>query len=348
MPTLRLATRGSLLARTQSQLVADLLAPHLPPGATIELLPITTTGDRLSASLASPPNPPTPQLSALNLQHSPPTFDKGLFTKELDEALLSGAADFAVHSAKDLPTHRPPGLLLAATPPREDPRDVWIAKDALTPEKLPPGATVGTTSLRRRAQLLARRPDLAVIPLRGNIDTRLRKVAAGADGIVATFLAAAGLHRTGLLPPTALPLPTDQFIPAAGQGTLAIECRADHANLRALLAYIHDPIAFACLTFERRLIADLAGSCLAPIGVIAAPRGIVADQRQPGYLVRAIVATPDGQHSARAALLTPDDHPDALHALSPLLLRTLESRGAREILAPSSPPPPPRQTENAP
>ncbi len=332
MPTLRLATRGSLLARTQSQLVADLLAPHLPPGTTIELLPLTTTGDRLSASLASPPNPPTAQDSALSTQDS----NKGLFTRELDEALLANRADFAVHSAKDLPTHRPPGLVLAATPVREDPRDVWIAKEGLSLEELPAGATVGTTSLRRRAQLLARRPDLAVIPLRGNIDTRLRKVASGAEGIAATFLAAAGLNRTGLLPPTAIALPTDQFVPAAGQGTLAIECRADHADLRALLAAIHDPISFACLTFERRLIGGLAGSCLAPIGVIAAPRGTVNGQRQPGYLVRAIVASPDGRQVARAALMTQDDHPDALHALSPLLLQTLESRGARQILAASA------------
>ncbi len=324
-PLLRLATRGSLLARTQSQLVADLLAPRLPPGTRIELLPLTTTGDRLSARLAAPAATPGPT--------PPAAFDKGLFTKELDEALLAGVADFAVHSAKDLPVLRPVGLALAATPPREDPRDVWIGTGGVPLDALPAGARVGTTSLRRRAQLLALRPDLDIRPLRGNIDTRLRKVAAGADGIRGTFLAAAGLNRTGLLPVGAQLLPVDRFVPAAGQGTLAIETRAEDAPLRALLAHIHDPLVAACLAFERRLVAALNGSCLAPIGVIAQPRGIVEGVRQPGYLVRGIVASPDGRQIARAVLMAQEDTFAALDDLSPLLLRTLESRGAREILA---------------
>ncbi|HVX86209.1 MAG TPA: hydroxymethylbilane synthase [Phycisphaerae bacterium] len=316
-PILRLATRGSLLARTQSAQVADLLRPHLPPGVRIELVTITTSGDR---------------------QADRPLQDaggKGLFVKELDEALLAGAADFAVHSAKDLPVERSPDLLIAATPAREDPRDVWIGRGGLAIDALPPGALVGTVSLRRQAQLLARRPDLRVAPLRGNIDTRLRKVAEGVGGIAGTFLAAAGLRRSGLWPPDAAALPTDEFVPAAGQGTLAIEARRSDAALLEVLDKVHDPLTANCLMFERRLVGALAGNCLAPIGVVAQPRGIVDGRRQPGYLVRALVASPDGRQMARATLMAQEDDPAALDALGPLLLRTLEARGAREILAQS-------------
>ena len=307
--TLRLGTRGSLLARTQSQLLADSLTPFLPSGHTIQLVTITTSGDK---------------------QQDKPLQDsggKGLFVKEIDEALLAGTVDFTVHSAKDLPADRPPHLTIAATPTREDPRDVWIGKDGITIKELPPGSRVGTASLRRQSQLLATRPDLLVVPLRGNIDTRLRKVAEGADGISGTFLAAAGLNRTRLLPTHAVHLPTDKFIPAAGQGTLAIEARAADTPLLALLANLHDPITAACLSFERRVIAALAGNCFAPIGVCAQPR-----QNDPGWLVRAIVASPDGKHIARCALMSQDPDISALHALAPLMLETLAKRGAHQIL----------------
>jgi hydroxymethylbilane synthase len=314
-PILRLATRGSFLARTQSAQVAELLRPHLPAGVSIELVTITTSGDR---------------------QADRPLQDaggKGLFVKELDEALLSGAADFAVHSAKDLPVERSAELVIAATPAREDPRDVWIGRGGVSIDDLPPGSLVGTVSLRRQAQLLSRRPDLRVAPLRGNIDTRLRKVAQGEGGIAGTFLAAAGLRRAGLWPPEAMPLETDQFVPAAGQGILAIEARRADAALLQVLARIHDRVTAACLSLERGLIASLAGNCLAPIGVVAQPRGVVEGRRQPGYLVRALVATPDGRQMARAALMAQQDEIAALEALGPLLLQTLERRGAREILA---------------
>jgi len=308
LPTiLRLGTRGSLLARTQSQLIADLLAPHLPPGGghSIQLITITTSGDK---------------------QQDKPLQDsggKGLFVKELDEALLDNRVDFTVHSAKDLPAERHPSLIIAATPKREDPRDVWIGKDGLSIDQLPKAARVGTASLRRQSQLLAKRPYLQVIPLRGNIDTRLRKVAEGTDGISGTFLAAAGLNRTKLLPPSAILLPTDQFIPAAGQGTLAIEARAADAPLISLLQKIHDSLAAAALTFERRIIATLAGNCLAPIGVCAEPR-----ESNPGWIVRAIVASPDGTRIARSTLMG-----QSLDDLAPHLLDTLKQRGAHDILA---------------
>ncbi|HUO08175.1 MAG TPA: hydroxymethylbilane synthase [Phycisphaerae bacterium] len=311
LPTiLRLGTRGSLLARTQSQLVADTLKPFLPPGHSIELVTITTSGDK---------------------QQDKPLQDsggKGLFVKELDESILAGHVDFTVHSAKDVPAERHESLIIAATPKREDPRDLWIGKDGITIENLPQGAPVGTASLRRQAQLLARRPDLHILPLRGNIDTRLRKVAEGRDGIFGTFLAAAGLKRTGLVPAHAVFLETDKFIPAAGQGTLAIEARRLDPALIALLQNIHDPVTAACLHFERQIVAALAGNCLAPIGVCAQPRAT-----DPGWIVRAIVASPDGTKVARATLMSQKPGTATLEELQPILLQTLLNRGAKEILS---------------
>lgn len=315
--TLRLGTRGSLLARLQSQQVADLLAPHFPGSIALEI--ITTAGDRdTSRSLTA-------------------SGGKGLFVKEIEEALLEGRIDLAVHSAKDMPAEIPPGLRIACTPRRELPNDVWIGYQGQTIAQLPPGARVGTTSLRRQAQLLAMRPNLQTCVFRGNIDTRLRKVAAGpgADGlgVYGTFLAAAGLRRAGLMPTDARLLPTDQFIPAAGQGTLAVECRAADAPVVALLQKIHDQQTYAALTLERQVVQAFAASCLAPIGVCAEPRGVVDEITQHGWIARAIIATPDGKASARAALLTDDPTPEGLATLRPLLIETLERRGARGILA---------------
>ena len=306
---IRLGTRGSLLARTQSGLVAEALKPFLPRGCAVELVTITTSGDR---------------------QQDKPLQDsggKGLFVKELDEALLERRVDFTVHSAKDLPAERDDGLVIAATPKREDPRDVWVGKDGVRIEELPSGAVVGTASLRRQAQLLARRGALNVMPLRGNIATRLRKVAEGAGGISGTFLAAAGLKRTGLLPAHAVFLETDKFIPAAGQGTLAIEARRSDGALLELLGKIHDETAAACLEFERRVIGKLAGNCLAPIGVCAQPRA-----NDPGWIVRAIVATPDGKRVARATLMAQEEGAGALSGLEGLLIEPWQGRGALEIL----------------
>ena len=255
--------------------------------------------------------------------------------KELDEAIIERRVDFTVHSAKDLPAERDDALVIAATPKREDPRDVWIGRDGVKIEELPAGAVVGTASLRRQAQLLARRPELKVIPLRGNIDTRLKKVAEGAGGISGTFLAAAGLKRTGLLPGHAVFMETDKFIPAAGQGTLAIEARRADGPLLELLGKIHDETAAACLEFERRVIGELAGNCLAPIGVCAQPRA-----NDPGWIVRAIVASPDGKRIARAALMEVAGGSEALFGLHGLLMETLKRRGAKEILQITAPFPP--------
>ncbi len=334
--TIRLGTRGSLLARTQSQLVADLLTPHLRalnPSSHIELVTITTSGDHPQTGPLPPP------LSA--------SGGKGLFTKELEQALLENTIDFAVHSAKDLPTLIPPGLLLAATPQRELPNDIWIGHKDLRIDQIPHGALVGTTSLRRQAQLLALRPDVTTVPLRGNIDTRLRKVAHAEGGIAGTFLAAAGLRRTNLLPPNALQLPTDQFIPAAGQGTLALECRAADLFTRQLLATVHDAQTFMSLEFERAIIAALAGSCLAPIAVCAEPTPpSESPPLHTGWIVRALVASPDGKNVARATLTTED--PAGLRRCNPCSCKHLSAVRARHS-NPSRPPttPPPTPTVTA-
>ncbi len=300
------------MARTQSGLVAEWLRPFLPSGHSIELVTIVTSGDK---------------------QQDKPLQDsggKGLFVKELDEAMVREEVDFTVHSAKDLPAgggEREERLVIAAVPRREDPRDVWVGRGGVKVGELPGGAVVGTASLRRQAQLLGRRPDLRVIPLRGNIDTRLRKVAEGFEGISGTFLAAAGLKRTGLMPAGAVFLETDKFIPAAGQGALAIEARRGDSALLELLGKIHDETAVACLEFERRVIGQLAGNCLAPIGVCAEPRA-----NDPGWIVRAIVATPDGKRVARATLMSQEEGLGALLGLEGLLMETLRKRGASEIL----------------
>ncbi|MGC8551551.1 MAG: hydroxymethylbilane synthase [Phycisphaerae bacterium] len=303
---IRLGTRGSLLAVTQSKAVAAMLAPLLAD-KTIELLTITTSGDKQTDK----------PLAA--------TGGKGLFVKEIEEQLSDGRIDLAVHSAKDLPMEIPADLQIIAAPSRETPNDVWIGHKACTIQNLPQGACVGTSSMRRQAQLLALRQDLVVIPLRGNIDTRLRKVS---DGVVAgTFLAAAGLKRTNLLPPQAEMMPTDQFIPAAGQGTLAIQIRRNDAELASLLKHLNHAPTKASLAFERAIVRRLAGNCLAPIGVCAEPRA-----NEGGWIVRAFIATPDGRQCARAALLTDDASTNGLNALFEPLLQALMGRGAGAIM----------------
>jgi hydroxymethylbilane synthase len=313
---LRLGTRGSLLARTQSGLIAALLQPHLPVGCSIELVTITTSGDKQQEGRLQ-------EMGGVGGGGG-----KGLFVKEIDEALLEGRVDFAVHSAKDLPMERPAGLTIACTPKREDPRDMWVGRDGITIDALPTGAKVGTASLRRQSQLLSWRPDVSVVTLRGNIDTRLKKVATGVDGISGTFLAASGLIRAGLVPAHAAFLPVDKYVPAAGQGTLAIEARAQDGAIQSLLAKIHDSTTAACLAFERSIVKALAGSCLAPIGVCAQPR-----EQEPGWIVRALVASPDGKAAARCALMAQSADVAALHGLRDTMLKTLAARGAMEILA---------------
>ena len=239
-----LATRRSPLARAQTELVRSALAAA---GAEVEILSLVTSGDRWSAE-------------------GGPTPDQGVFVKELEEALLDGRADLAVHSAKDLPADLPDGLSILATPPRADPRDVLI-RPAGGLDGLREGARVGTGSPRRAAQLLAERPDLEVVPIRGNVDTRLRKLDEGVtDAIV---LAAAGLERLGLTPEGVEPLPVDRFVPAPGQGALAIEGRSARQDLIDLLASLTDRDVATCLQAERGVLRALGGGCREPIGAHA-------------------------------------------------------------------------------
>ncbi len=192
---------------------------------------------------------------------------KGLFTKEIEEALLSGAARFAVHSMKDMPAESPPGLVTAAIPPREDPRDAFISFVAETPWDLPSGARVGTASVRRAAQLLARRPDLETVTLRGNVGTRIDKLERGEAE--ATFLALAGLNRLSFEDHATTIMAVDEMLPAVGQGALCVQTREDDAEAREIAAVFNCPRTSACVAIERAFLAGLDGSCRTPIAGLA-------------------------------------------------------------------------------
>ncbi len=269
-PLLRLGTRGSKLALVQANLVRDALAaahPALAASDAIEIVVIKTTGDAIQDRPLSEAG------------------GKGLFVKEIEEALFSKRIDIAVHSMKDMPTAQPAGLGIAAFLPRQDARDVLIAGDVTRIADLKPGALVGTAALRRRAQLLHLRPDLKIVTLRGNVDTRLRKCQAGE--VEATILALAGLNRLGLSH-VGTPIPESEMLPAVGPGAVCIECRLDDAGARAWLATIdHAPTAI-CVSAEHALLAVLDGSCRTPI---AGHATLGAD----GALhLRGQIARPDG------------------------------------------------------
>jgi hydroxymethylbilane synthase len=243
-----IGTRGSALARWQAEWVkARLQAAH--PGLDVSLAIIKTTGDKiLDVPLAK-------------------VGGKGLFVKEIEEALLAGTVDLAVHSMKDVPTALPDPLHLAAVPRREDPFDALISRAAVPLAKLPAGATIGTSSLRRQAQLLAYRPDLKIVSLRGNLDTRLRKVSEGAmDAIV---LAAAGLRRLGWADRITEILPPAVSLPAIGQGALGIECRREDERVNDLVRALDDPETAACVAAERAFLTRLEGGCQVPIAAYA-------------------------------------------------------------------------------
>jgi hydroxymethylbilane synthase len=269
---IRIGTRGSPLALAQTDLVRARIGalPALVDAATLDVVVIRTTGDKvLDRPLAD-------------------IGGKGLFSKEIDEAMLAGAIDLAVHSVKDLPTWLPAGLVLGAVLPREDPRDVLIAPVSRISD-LPHGAVVGTSSPRRQAQVLARRSDLQVVPLRGNIQTRLRKLSAGE--VAATLLARAGLLRLGL--ETGVVLDPNEMLPAVGQGAVGVTCREDESEMRKLLAAIGDAAATAEVGAERAMLAALDGSCRTPIGGLAR-----ADSA--ALHLRGLVARPDGSHMCTA------------------------------------------------
>jgi hydroxymethylbilane synthase len=274
---LRLGTRASALALAQSGHVAEALRAH---GHEVELVHITTKGDTSSAAIA--------QIGGT-----------GVFVTALREALLRGDIDLAVHSYKDLPTAPAEGLVIAAVPPRQDSRDVLVARDGLTLGELPAGARIGTGSPRRTAQLLALGMDLEVVPVRGNVDTRIGLVTKGElDGVV---LARAGLARLGRLEEVTETLDPLQVLPAPAQGALAIECRAD-TDLVAALKALDDPDTRVAVDAERALLAALEAGCTAPVGAMAeVAEGDDGDE----VFLRGIVCAPDGSDAVRLSATGP-------------------------------------------
>ncbi len=265
---LRIGTRGSPLALIQAEEVRARLA-EIAPDRTVEIVHIRTTGDRVRDRL----------LAEIG--------GKGLFTKEIEQALFDRTIDLAVHSMKDVETFLPDGLCIAAVLPREDPRDALICATAETLAGIPPGAAVGTASIRRQAQILHRRPDLKVVPFRGNVETRLRKLADGEAA--ATLLAVAGLRRLGLTGAAAGVLEPEELLPAAAQGAIGLETRADDTVTRDLAAAIDDPDSALCIGVERAMLAALDGSCRTPIGALAG-----VDPVSGMVTLDGLVARPDG------------------------------------------------------
>ncbi|HVY00436.1 MAG TPA: hydroxymethylbilane synthase [Pseudorhodoplanes sp.] len=264
---LRIGTRGSRLALVQAETVRAHLAGE---GVPAELVVIRTSGDRIQ-------DRPLAEAGG-----------KGLFTKEIEEALLSGVIDLAVHSAKDLPTFLPAGLMLAACLQREDPRDVFVSRKARSIADLPPGASVGTSSPRRQALVKRIRPDIATTLLRGNVETRLRKLEAGeAD---ATILALAGLKRLGLIEAATRIMSIEEFLPAVGQGAIAIEARSDDRRARDVVARIDHAETSRAIEAERAFLSVLDGSCRTPI----AGHAVI---EQSTLTFRGLVARPDGNGS---------------------------------------------------
>lgn len=270
---LRVGTRASLLARTQSGLVADALRQAL--GREVSLVEVSTEGDRTSAPLAS-------------------LGGAGVFVGALRRALLRGEVDVAVHSLKDLPTAPAHGIVLAAVPLREDPRDVVVARDGLTVAELPAGARVGTGSPRRVAQLRALGLGLELVDVRGNVDTRIGKVRSGA--LDAVVLARAGLARLGRLQDATEVLDPLQVLPAPGQGALAIECRADDPLADAVRDALEDHRTRACVTAERTVLAVLEAGCAAPVGALAE---VVEGEHGEELWLRVVASSVDGAVAVR-------------------------------------------------
>lgn len=299
--TLRMGSRGSPLALAQSREVAAALeAAH--PGLRVDLTVIRTSGDRIQdVPLAT-------------------VGGKGLFVKEIEESLLAGRIELAVHSMKDLPALLPPGLALGAITAREEGGDVLVAREARSLEDLPPGARVGTSSLRRQAQLLHRRPDLYVVPLRGNVDTRLRRLTEGTlDAIV---VAAAGLKRLGVKPAGAIPLPLEVSLPAPGQGALGLEIREADRATAAVVAVLEDGASRIAVTAERAFLRRLGGSCNVPIAAYGTVRGDL-------LTLTGLVASPDGKALVRDTL--PGAAREA-ESLGTALAERLLAQGADRIL----------------
>ncbi|HZY00852.1 MAG TPA: hydroxymethylbilane synthase [Dermatophilaceae bacterium] len=304
--TIRLGSRRSALATAQAGMMADQLRGL---GHTVEMVEITTIGDTSTASLSS-------------------IGGTGVFAAAIRQALLSGEIDIAVHSLKDLPVAPEPGLLIAAIPPREDPRDALVARDGLTLGELPVGSVVGTGSPRRTAQLAALGLGLRVTDIRGNVDTRISLVRNGSCDAV--LLARAGLSRLGRLDEVTESLDPLQMLPAPGQGALAIECRADRPDLIEALTPLDDPDTRACVSAERALLAALEAGCTAPVGVLAE---VVEGESGTELFLRAFAGSPDASVDLRRSSVGPLKDPERLgRELAAVLL----DEGAADIIAPET------------
>ena len=301
--TLRIGTRNSRLARVQTGLVAAAL------GAPVDLVPIVTEGDRSMQALT--------QLGGT-----------GVFVSALRDALLAGQVDIAVHSYKDLPTAPADGIVVAAVPLRDDPRDVLVARDGLTLGELPTGSRVGTGSPRRAAQLRALGLGLDVVPIRGNVDTRLGKVAAGE--VDAVVLAYAGLRRLGRADEATEVLDPIQVLPAPAQGALAVECRADDDETRALVAALDDPDTRSAVLAERSLLAALEAGCSAPVGALAE---IAEGDHGTEVFLRGSVTAVDGSAAVRLSATGPTT---AAEAVGRQLAADLLAEGADQMMGSST------------
>ena len=299
---IKIGTRGSALALTQSRWVqAQLLEHH--PDCRVELEIIKTSGDIIH-------DVPLAQVGG-----------KGLFIKEIEEALLSSRVDLAVHSLKDMPAEIPVGLMLGAVPPREDYRDAFISSRYAGLAEIPAGGRIGTGSLRRRVQLLHRRPDLEIVALRGNVYTRLKKLET--LGLDALILAAAGLNRLGLSHVYRGLLPEEEMLPAVAQGALGLEVRTADNRLRELIAFLDHPPTRIAVTAERAFLARLEGGCVVPVAALGKVEG-------DALTLEALISDLDGKRYLRDYL---SGHVDAAQPMGTTLANRLLDRGGREILA---------------
>jgi hydroxymethylbilane synthase len=307
---LRIGSRGSQLALWQANHIADRLRAH---GHSVEIEIIKTTGDRLQEVTFA-------QVGS-----------KGMFTKEIEDALAEGRVDLAVHSLKDLPTELPAGFALAATPQRVDPRDVFVSVNFAGLSALPAGAKVGTSSQRRRAQLKELRPDVEAVEFRGNVDTRLRKLSEGQ--VEAILLAAAGLDRLQKTEWVRQRLEPKDFCPAAGQGSLGIETRLNDAATLTALAFLDDAATRFAVTAERAALAALGGGCQVPIGIHCRPTeepGV--DPADRCWEIFGVVANPETGKTARAFHSVPRTHSDP-PALGRAIAEMLLASGAASLLS---------------
>jgi len=306
-PVIRIGTRGSLLATTQAGTIRDAL---IALGHPAELVIISTEGDRSDRPVAE--------------------IGVGVFTAALREAIADGTVDMAVHSYKDLPTGADARFVIAAVPPREDPRDALVARDGLVLGELPPGSIIGTSSVRRAAQLRALGLGLEIRPLRGNLDTRLNRVSSG--DFDAVVVARAGLSRLGRLDDITESLEPVQMVPAPAQGALAVECRAGDTGLVELLGALDDPDTRAAVTAERVLLAELEAGCSAPVGAIAEVVESIDDDGRvfEELSLRACVAAADGSDVIRVSGI---GSPDRAVELGLSVAAELFELGAREVMS---------------